>query len=57
MVFIDLNSESPLRHTSVAKRKEMAYEFWEDDFLPTDGLFAHARIQEMCWALQGELQD
>ena len=44
MVFIDLNSESPLRHTSVAKREEMAYEFWENDFLPTDGLFAHVRI-------------
>jgi hypothetical protein len=47
MLFIDLNSDSPLRHTSVAKRKEMAYEFWENDFLSADGFFTYLRIQEM----------
>lgn len=44
MLFIDLNSESPLHHTSVAKRKERAYEFQENDLLSTDGLFAYVRI-------------
>jgi hypothetical protein len=40
MVFIDLNCNCPKCHTSSSTRKEWTHEFWENHFLPTDGLLA-----------------
>lgn len=36
--FIDLKLECLKSHTSLQKTKEMAYEFWKNNFFATDGL-------------------
>jgi len=56
MFFIDL--KFPKCHTSsTLMGKEMANEFWEDDFYPTHGFFARLRISSMCRVLSRQLQD
>jgi hypothetical protein len=39
LAFFDLNLNFQKSHTSALKRKEMAYEFWEDNIFSTHGLY------------------
>jgi hypothetical protein len=39
LAFFDLNLKFQISHTSVPKRKEMAYEFWADNIFSTHGLY------------------
>ena len=57
MSFFDLKKISEKGHTSLTMRKEMAYEFWKNNFFSVDGFPADVRISKMCRTVQRPLQD
>src|SRR3990170_227250 len=56
VTFLYLKLFSPMGHTSVSQRKEMAYEYRKNRFCPTDGLRPIVRVSPMRRALQRQLQ-
>ncbi len=55
-VIIDLSFVRPESQPSAALQEEAAREFWQNDFLSTDGLSSFARVSSLRRSSQGNLQ-
>jgi hypothetical protein len=46
----------PKGHTSAILQKEMAYDFWKNDFCPAHGLSTDVRIPSMCPTISSSIK-